>query len=49
MYLGKGWFEFVRANNLKRRDKLRFQLSNPPNVMFVKIIRGRRSRGNISK
>jgi hypothetical protein len=49
MYLGKGWCEFVRANNLKRGDKLRFQLSNPPNVMFVKIIRGRRSRGNISK
>ncbi|WJX56203.1 hypothetical protein P8452_41882 [Trifolium repens] len=49
MYLSKGWFEFVSVNNLKRGDKLRFQLSNPPDVMFVEIIRRKRSRRNISK
>jgi hypothetical protein len=49
MYLSKGWFEFVSVNNLKRGDKLRFQLSNSPDVMFVEIIRGKRSRRNISK
>jgi hypothetical protein len=38
MYLGKGWFEFVGAINLKKGDKLWFQLSNPPNVKFVEII-----------
>lgn len=42
MYIGRGWFEFVRANNFNnfmKGDKLRFQLCDPPNVLVVDIVR----------
>ncbi|WJX43735.1 hypothetical protein P8452_30797 [Trifolium repens] len=41
MYASKGWFEFVRANNLKVGDKLQFQICNPPDVLVVEIVRRR--------
>ncbi|WJX13736.1 hypothetical protein P8452_04093 [Trifolium repens] len=39
MYISTGWFEFMNANDIRKGDRLQFQLSNPPNVLFVNIIR----------
>jgi hypothetical protein len=39
MYISTGWFEFMDANDIRKGDRLQFQLSNPPNVLFVKILR----------
>jgi hypothetical protein len=35
----EGWYAFKRANNLAEGDKLQFQLSDPPYVMTVDIVR----------
>jgi hypothetical protein len=34
-----GWYAFKRANNLAEGDKLQFQVSDPPEVMTVEIVR----------
>jgi hypothetical protein len=41
MYLTEGWYDFKRSNNLKIGDKLEFQLSDPPHVLVVDIVRKR--------
>ncbi|MCI00648.1 hypothetical protein A2U01_0021670 [Trifolium medium] len=41
MYLTDGWFEFKKANQLRKGDKLQFQLSDPPDVVVVDIVRRR--------
>ncbi|GAU39982.1 hypothetical protein TSUD_211030 [Trifolium subterraneum] len=38
-YLTKGWYDWVRANNLKQGDVLHFELSDPPNVLNIEIDR----------
>ncbi|MCI10133.1 hypothetical protein A2U01_0031225, partial [Trifolium medium] len=45
-YLSEGWFVFKKANRLREGDKLQFQLSDPPNVMVVDIVRSRGSKIN---
>ncbi|GAU49998.1 hypothetical protein TSUD_91160 [Trifolium subterraneum] len=40
MYMTEGCYEFKKANELKEGDKLEFQLSNPPDVVVVDIVRG---------
>jgi hypothetical protein len=39
MYMTHGWYEFQRANNLGIGDKLEFQLSDPPYVVVLDIVR----------
>jgi hypothetical protein len=39
MYMTTGWYEFARANNLEKGDKLEFQLSDPPYVVVIDIVR----------
>jgi hypothetical protein len=39
MYMTKGWYEFHRANNLQKGDKLEFQLSDPPYFVVIDIVR----------
>jgi hypothetical protein len=41
MYLTEGWYDFKRANKLKKGDKLEFQFSDPPEVLVVDIVRKR--------
>jgi hypothetical protein len=43
MYMTQGWYEFQRGNNLGVGDKLQFQLSDPPYVVVIDIVR---KRGN---
>ncbi|CAJ2652084.1 unnamed protein product [Trifolium pratense] len=38
-YLTDGWYDWVRANNLREGDELRFQFDHPPDVLQVEIIR----------
>ncbi|XP_045791494.1 uncharacterized protein LOC123886203 [Trifolium pratense] len=38
-FLTNGWFQFKTANKLKVGDKLEFNLSDPPHVLVVDIIR----------
>jgi hypothetical protein len=39
MYMTTGWYEFAKANNLEKGDKLEFQLSDPPYVVVIDIVR----------
>ncbi|GAU27771.1 hypothetical protein TSUD_215820 [Trifolium subterraneum] len=39
MYLTGGWYEFKKANGVRKGDKFQFQLSDPPYVMVVDIVR----------
>jgi hypothetical protein len=43
MYMTQGWYEFQRGNNLGVGDKLQFQLSDPPYVVVIDIVRKRRN------
>jgi anaerobic selenocysteine-containing dehydrogenase len=38
MYMTTGSYEFARANNLEKGDKLEFQLSDPPYVVVIDIV-----------
>ncbi|PNX83105.1 hypothetical protein L195_g039143 [Trifolium pratense] len=39
MHLGGGWHAFKKANQLRQGDKLQFQVSDPPDVLIVDIVR----------
>jgi hypothetical protein len=39
MYMTKGWYEFFRGNNIGVGDKVQFQLSDPPYVVVLDIVR----------
>jgi hypothetical protein len=38
-YMKEGWYEFYRANNIKIGDKVQFQLSDPPYIVILDIVR----------
>jgi hypothetical protein len=38
-YMTKGWYEFFRGNNIGVGDKVQFQLSDPPYVVVLDIVR----------
>ncbi|XP_045802325.1 uncharacterized protein LOC123904789 [Trifolium pratense] len=42
MYLTDGWYQFRQANQLQEGDLVQFQLSDPPDVLVVDIVRGNR-------
>jgi hypothetical protein len=43
MYMTKGWYEFFRGNNLNVGDKVQFQVSDPPYVVVLDIVRKTRN------
>ncbi|MCI01700.1 hypothetical protein A2U01_0022727 [Trifolium medium] len=43
-YLTEGWYDWVRANDLKEGDELRFQMDLDPSVVQVQIVRGKKHK-----
>ncbi|MCI72452.1 hypothetical protein A2U01_0093715, partial [Trifolium medium] len=38
MYLTDGWYKLTKANDIRKGDKLQFQVSDPPDVLVVDIV-----------
>ncbi|MCI06735.1 hypothetical protein A2U01_0027795 [Trifolium medium] len=41
-YLTEGWYDWIRANDLKEGDELRFQMDFDPSVVQVEIVRAKK-------